>query len=68
MILSLLKPLPLYVSPVRGESATSLASRIARKNGTAILAAKSDLTPVLIGVGAGDQRCRSWLPAHDESS
>ncbi len=37
MMLSPLKPLPLYVSPVRGESATSLASRIARKNGTASL-------------------------------
>ncbi|TDL87140.1 hypothetical protein E2L05_11450 [Meridianimarinicoccus aquatilis] len=37
MMLSPLKPLPLTVTPVPGESATSLASRIARKNGTASL-------------------------------
>ncbi|MBB3984951.1 hypothetical protein GGQ68_001267 [Sagittula marina] len=37
MMLSPLKPLPLNVTPVPGESATSLASRIARKNGTASL-------------------------------
>ena len=37
MMLTTIKPLPLHVTPVPGESATSLASRVARKNGTASL-------------------------------
>lgn len=39
MMVSTIKSLPLNVTTVRGESATSLASRIARKNGTANLQA-----------------------------